>query len=48
MNVATIIHDTIAQFRLPIIRLRQIARANRRLTEAARNIKHIVRLAEPR
>src|SRR6266576_6478464 len=52
MNVAAIVRDTIARFRLPItfrsqrMRLRQIARADRRLAVAAGNIEHICRLAQ--
>src|SRR6266478_9447056 len=52
MNIAAIVDDTIARFRIEFtfsgqgICLRQIARADRRLAVAAGNIEHICRLAQ--
>src|SRR3981189_3264431 len=53
MNIAAIVDDTIARFRIEFTFpkqgtcLRQIARPDRRLAVAAGNIEHVVRLAQP-
>src|SRR6267142_5045391 len=52
MNIAAIVDDTIARFRIEFtfpgqgICLRQIARTDRRLAVAAGNVEHVVRLAQ--
>src|SRR5712664_611852 len=53
MNIAAIVDDTIALFRIEFtipgqgICLRQIDRTDRRLAVAAGNVEHVVRLAQP-
>src|SRR6266702_8168204 len=53
MNIAAIVDDTIARFRIEFtfsgrgIYLRQIARTDRRLAVAAGNVEHVIRLAQP-